>query len=169
MNKRHFIANRCRAPRGFTFVELVISMAIIALIAGMAFPLNELIAKRQKEKQLRIAQERIRNALDAYHTAALNNDIVHPSANLSFYPPDLKTLANGVDDARNLNGRKVYFLRRIPRNPFYKDRAVIDNADTWGLRSYESPPNNPQAGDDVYDVYVDSDVIGLNGVPYREW
>ena len=158
-----------RKSRGFTFVELIICMAIITIIAGMALPMSELIVKRQKEKTLRESLQIIRNALDAYHAAAVNGDILHPKHLSSKYPPDLSILVNGADNARALGEKKVYFLRRIPRNPIFTGKATTPNSETWALRSYASPPNNPRAGSDVYDIYANSDDIGLNGVPYREW
>lgn len=136
----------------------------------MALPLNELITKRQKERELRVALETIRNAIDRYEMAARNSEIAHPSSNFSFYPPTLEILVNGADDAKALGEKKVYFLRRIPRNPFYKgDITKVSAADTWATRSYVSAPDNPQSGSDVFDIYINSDVAGLNGIAYREW
>ena len=156
--------------KGFTFIEIIISMAIIVTIASMALPLSELTTKRQKEKELRIALETIRNAIDRYHHAAKNNKITHPSNNLSFYPPSLEILVEGVDDAKSLGNKKIYFLRRVPRNPFYVGNlSQVTAAKTWNTRSYASPPDNPQSGSDVFDVYVSGDLTGLNGIAYNDW
>ena len=76
--------------------------------------------------------------------------------------------ADGVDDFKNPKRVKMYFLRRIPRDPFASDTRSAA-ADTWGKRAYKSPPDDPQEGDDVYDVYSLSKGVGLNHVPYREW
>ncbi|MFN3717093.1 MAG: hypothetical protein ACK4R8_10260, partial [Thiobacillus sp.] len=62
----------------------------------------------------------------------------------------------------------LYFLRRLPRDPFYPD-ASVPAAETWGLRSYASPPDAPVPGRDVFDVHSLSTAKGLNGLPYREW
>lgn len=156
------------AARGFTIVELVITVAIIALLATAVVPSAQLFYQRQRETELREALRTLRTAIDAYKKAAETGHI-KVEADKSGYPPDLQTLVDGVDDASNpKEGVKIYFLRRIPRDPFWPDASAAP-ADTWGLRSYASPPDDPQAGDDVYDVYSKSSKTGLNSVPYREW
>jgi general secretion pathway protein G len=153
--------------RGFTLIELVITVAIVGLLATAAFPLAEMAARRSKEQDLRLALRQIRDALDAYK-AAFDEGRIAQEVGESGYPPDLDTLAEGVEDAKSPESTMIYFLRRIPRDPFYPDSTAKPSA-TWGLRSYASPPEDPQPGDDVYDVYSMSPQTGLNGVAYRDW
>ena len=153
--------------RGFTIIELVIVLAIIGLLATAAMPLAQLVMKREKETELRAALRDIRGALDAYKASAQSGHI-KLELGASGYPPDLKSLYAGVEDAASPKKVNLYFLRRIPRDPFFPD-ATAPAEETWGLRSYKSPPDDPQPGDDVYDVYSLSNAKGLNGVPYREW
>ncbi len=153
--------------RGFTLIELVITLAIVGLLATAAMPLAQLVSKREKEAQLRTALRDIRGALDAYKAAAQAGHI-KLEVGASGYPPDLKSLYAGVEDVMNPNHTNLYFLRRVPRDPFYPD-PTTGGEETWGLRSYKSPPTDPQPGDDVYDVYSLSNAKGLNGVPYRDW
>jgi len=87
---------------------------------------------------------------------------------MSGYPKTLESLAEGIADAKDPKSAKIYFLRRIPRDPFSTDPAASATA-TWGKRSYASSPDDPAEGDDVYDVYTRSTATGLNGVRYREW
>lgn len=152
---------------GFTLIELVITVAILGVLALMAVPLMEVTAQRNKEAELRLALRQIRGAIDAYRQAVTDKKI-QAAADASGYPPDLERLAQGVVDASSPEGRKIYFLRRLPRDPFHAD-ASAPAAETWGKRSYASPPDEPQAGEDVFDVYSLSGRIGLNGVPYRAW
>ena len=84
------------------------------------------------------------------------------------YPPDLYALVDGVEDARDPGRSMIYFLRRVPRDPYFPDPSAPAE-ETWGLRSYASPPDAPRPGDDVFDVYSLSSRVGLNGVPYRDW
>ena len=155
-------------PRGFTLIELVITLAIIGLLTTAALPLAQLVAKREKEAELRSALRDIRGGLDAYRLAAQTGHI-KLELGASGYPPDLKSLYAGVDDQSNPeSGVKLYFLRRIPRDPFFPDGSV-PGEESWGLRSYKSPPDDPQPGEDVYDVHSLSTEKGLNGVPYHDW
>lgn len=160
-------AGQCARAKGFTLIELVIAVAIVGVLAWMATPLLEVTAQRQKETELRTALRQIREAIDAYHRAVQEKRI-ESAADASGYPPDLERLATGVADATKPDRQKIYFLRRLPRDPMNPD-ATLPAARSWGLRSYASPPDAPAPGEDVFDVYSLSEKTGLNGVPYREW
>jgi general secretion pathway protein G len=154
--------------RGFTILELVITVGIVSLLATAAIPSAQLLLQRQREGELRAALRTIRGAIDAYKNAS-DTGRIKKELDKTGYPPDLHVLVDGVDDAASpKEGVKIYFLRRLPRDPLWPD-ATAPAADTWGTRSYASPPDDPQAGDDVFDVYSRSSRTGLNGVPYHDW
>jgi general secretion pathway protein G len=157
---------QCARQTGFTLIELVITVAIVGVLALMAAPLMEVTAQRHKEAELRLALRQIREAIDAYHQAVQEKRIESP-ADASGYPPDLESLVAGVPDITRPDRSKIYFLRRLPRDPMNPD-ATLSPAETWGRRSYASPPDAPAPGEDVYDVYSLSEGVGLNGVSYRE-
>ena len=153
--------------RGFTLIELAVTVAIVGILASSALPLAELALQRHKESDLRSTLREIRSAIDAYHDAARSGQIAR-SVDESGYPKKLEDLVNGVEDAKNQKHQKLYFLRRLPRDPLYSGPAVAA-LETWGKRSYASPPDMPLEGDDVFDVYSLSALTGMNGVPYRDW
>ncbi|MFI4940504.1 MAG: type II secretion system protein [Burkholderiales bacterium] len=153
---------------GFTFIELAITVAIVGLLATLVLPMTELVVKRDHEHELRVALREIRTALDAYKQAVVEGRI-RAEIGKSGYPPQLKALVEGVTDEKSPNrDSKIYFLRRIPRDPMNQDSGKADE-DTWGKRSYASPPDAPDEGDDVFDVYSLATDVGLNGVPYKDW
>jgi general secretion pathway protein G len=153
--------------RGFTLIELVVTVAIVAVLASVAVPLVELNVQRAKEHELRTALRQIRGALDAHKRATIEGRVLARTGG-SGYPRNLNELVDGVSDAKSPTTARIYFLRRLPRDPFNPDRS-LSAAETWGLRAYSSPPDAPAEGDDVYDVYSRSGRSGLNGQPYREW
>lgn len=157
-----------KRQNGFTFIELAITVAIVALLATLVLPMAELAVKRDREQELRVALREIRTALDAYKQA-VDDGRITSAADKSGYPPQLKLLVDGVTDEKSPDrNSKIYFLRRIPRDPMNTDASKADD-ETWGKRSYESGPDAPEAGDDVFDVYSQATDVGLNGVPYNEW
>ncbi len=146
--------------KGFTLIELLIVVAIVALLASVAAPLAELGYQRGKEQELRHALREIRGAIDAYKRAA-DEGRIERKADESGYPPSLAVLVDGVTPKTEPKDSKIYFLRRVPRDPL--------TGEDWGLRSYASPASEPQAGKDVFDVYSKSEAAGINGIAYREW
>jgi general secretion pathway protein G len=147
--------------RGFTLIELLVCVAIVAILASAALPLSELSVKRVKEQELRRALREIRDGLDAYKQAVEDGRIPRKMGD-SGYPQRLEALVEGIQDQRHPQKQRIYFLRRIPRDPLAPDGK-------WGLRSYASPPDEPRDGDDVYDVYSMAPGRGIDGRPYREW
>jgi general secretion pathway protein G len=156
-----------RSMRGFTLIEMVIVVAIVGILASVAFPVASLVAQRAKESELRTSLRQMREAIDAYKRAGDEGRIAR-SVDASGYPPSLEALAEGVTDIKQPGEKKIYFLRRVPRDPMQAD-ASLSASETWALRSYESPPDEPAEGKDVFDVRSRSERVGLNGVAYREW
>lgn len=152
--------------RGFTLIEILATLAIMAILAMAVVPTVELFSIRNKEADLQRALREIRDALDAYKQASDEGRIAK-TMDASGYPKTLQQLVDGVDDIKSPTPRRLYFLRRIPGDPFADPGRPAN--DSWGLRSYASPADAPAAGDDVYDIYSLSPRVGLNNVPYREW
>ena len=156
-----------RPLHGFTLIELLVTLAILSVLATVTVPLAQLQVQRAKEQDLRIALREIRTAIDSYKRAADEGRIAR-EIGASGYPANLDVLVTGVEDRRDPKRRKIYFLRRLPRDPFADEEALAD-ADTWARRAYASEPEDAQEGSDVYDVFSRSTLVGLNGAPYKRW
>lgn len=156
-----------RRGGGFTLIEMVITLAIMAVLATMLLPVGQFLKQREQERELRRSLVEIRRGIDDYKRAVDAGSIKRPTGS-SGYPPTLDLLVTGVVDERDPKGRQLYFMRRIPDDPLNAAQAGM-GAGSWGKRSYASGPLDPQEGDDVYDVHSRSEGVGLNGVPYSKW
>ena len=152
--------------KGFSLIELIVCLAIIGILASLVSPMGEVMVRRNKEQELRVELRQIREAIDLYKLSYDQGRIIKVLG-ASGYPPTLNVLEDGVDNAKSPNGSKIFFLRKIPKDPFAPPTTKA--IDSWGLRSYASDPAHPEAGEDVFDVYSKSPGDGLNGVPYRDW
>ena len=151
---------------GFTFVELMVSLALLALLASVVIPVSDLMSRQRKERELKQSLIELRQALDAYKVASDNGQIPDKYHTVSGYPPTLSALT-GVSPTENPK-QIQRFIRRIPRDPF-ADATIQRAEDTWGKRSFLSEANHPKAGEDIYDIYSLSAQIGSNGEAYSQW
>lgn len=158
--------------KGFSLIELIVTLAIVAILASVAMPLVSVTAQRAKENELRTHLRQIREAIDAYKKAA-DEGRVKKNIDETGYPPDLDILVEGTEDLKDPDKKKIKFLRRIPHDPMMshapENEFSITQDNEWGLRSYESSADNPSPGKDVYDVYSLSPQVGTNGIPYAKW
>src|SRR5438477_4108479 len=154
-----------RNTRGYTFIELLIVVTILIILASAVLPLAQVTSQRQREAELRRNLREVRTAIDKFKDAVDTGQI--PTTELKpdnqGYPPDLETLVEGVTRANDASGRKLKYLRRIPPDP-------MTNSTEWGLRSYQDKPDSTSwGGQNVFDVYSKAGGIGLDGTKYRDW
>jgi general secretion pathway protein G len=143
---------------GLTLVELIITIAIISILACAALPVAKFQVKRTKERELHRDLWEMRDAIDRYKEAA-DRGALQIKADSFGYPPDLQTLVDGV----NVQDKKVRFLREIPKDP-------MTNSTDWGLRSNQDEPESDSwGGQNVFDVYSKSDSTALDGTKYNTW
>jgi general secretion pathway protein G len=147
-----------KGERGLTLVELIVTVAILAVLASAAVPIARFQVKRQRERELRYDLWTMRDAIDKYKDAA-DRGAFQTKVDSQNYPPDLQTLVDGVD----IQGKKVKFLRHIPVDPMTGDSE-------WGLRSMQDDPKSDSfGGQSVFDVYSKSPGTGLDGTKYTDW
>ena len=143
---------------GLTLVELIVTVAILGILASAVVPLARFQAKREKERQLRYELWQMRDAIDHYKAAADKHAFIY-KLDSQGYPPDLDRLVKGED----VQGKKVRFLRRIPVDP-------MTGKDDWTLRSMQDDPNSDSwGGQNVFDVASKSQGTALDGTKYSDW
>lgn len=143
---------------GMTLVELIVAIAIMAILATGVLPISRTVVKRQREKELRAALWQMRDAIDRYKDAA-DRGAFQIKLGSEGYPPDMDTLVKGVDVA----GKKIRFLRHIPMDP-------MTHSTEWGMRSMQDDPTSESwGGQGVFDVYTKSTGTGLDGTKYSDW
>ena len=149
---------RLRREAGLTLVELIVTVAILAILASAAVPVARFQVKREKERELRYDLWQMRSAIDHYKDAA-DKGLIQTKVDSQNYPPDMETLVNGVD----IQGKKVKFLRRIPVDP-------MTGKAEWGLHSMQDDPKSDSyGGQSVFDVYSKSTGTALDGTKYSDW
>ena len=143
---------------GLSLVELIVTVTILSILAGAAFPIARFEAKRQNERILRYDLWTMRDAIDKYKDAA-DKGAIQTKVDSQNYPPDLDTLVKGVD----IQGKKVRFLRQIPVDP-------MTGKTEWGTRSMKDDPgSDSSSGDSVFDVFSKSQGKALDGTKYSDW
>lgn len=155
--------------KGLTFIELMVTAAILVILSALVLPVARFAIQRQKEIELRRSLRTLRDAIDAYHDAAMPTT---PGALPKFqvkygtdgWPPELKNLVEGETLIGDVNGKKIKFLRRLPLDP-------MTNSYEWGMRSTQDESDSTQwGGENVWDVYTKSTALALDGVThYNEW
>ncbi len=150
---------------GYSFIELLVVISILFVLASAALPLAQVASQRQREAELRRTLREMRTAIDKFKDAVDIGQI--PTTELTpgseGYPPDLATLVEGVTPANDASGRKLKFLRRVPIDP-------MTNSTEWGMRAYQDRPDSTSwGGRNVFDVYTKSQGTGLDGTKYKDW
>ncbi|HTA79088.1 MAG TPA: prepilin-type N-terminal cleavage/methylation domain-containing protein [Terracidiphilus sp.] len=149
---------RKRSERGLTLIELIVTVAILAILASAAVPVARFKVKRDRERELRRDLWEMRDAIDHYKDAA-DRGAFQTKVDSQNYPPDLDTLVKGVD----VQSKKVRFLRRIPVDP-------MTGKAEWGMRSMQDDPTSDSfGGQSVFDVYSKSQATALDGTKYSDW
>ena len=161
--------NRKSAP-GLTLIELLVTLAILSILAAAALPYAELTVRRDKELELRRSLREVRSGIDTFHDDWIAGRISHGDnvASADGYPRKLQVLVDGADTGHAAGGKRRY-LRRIPRDPF-AETATTPVAGQWMIRGYQDEPEAlTWNGRDVYDIHSASPAQAIDGTSYRDW
>ena|SRR6516162_6143860 len=147
--------------RGFTLIELMITVLVISVLVGLAVPLARNTIKREKEFELHTALREVRTAIDKYKDAS-DKGLIMVKVDTEGYPENLQVLVDGVQLAGQVD-KKLKLLRRIPKDP-------MTNSTEWGQRSYQDDPTSSSwGGQNVFDIYTKSEGTALDGSKYKDW
>lgn len=153
--------------RGFTLIEMMVSLALLATLASAAIPIYQRQEQQRNEEELRVALRDIRTAIDRYGQL-VEEGVIEKDTDMTNWPASLDLLVDGVVNKKSPNKEKIYLLRRIPRDPFC-DCDGRKNTETWRVRASTQAPGETTGGKDVWDVSSTSSQPGLNGIPYAQW
>jgi len=128
-----------RKNHGFTLIELLIVMSIIGILASIVVPNYQRNLIKAREAVLMEDLYQMRRAIDAYFADNIR------------YPDSLESLVESK------------YLRDIPRDPFTGEQ------DTWEEVAPTPTLEGEIAEGGLEDVHSGSDLVGLNGIPYRDW
>ena len=148
-----------RGSAGYTLAELVMVVALIAVLSAMVLPVAKFTVKRRKETELRLALRQVRTGIDEYKRLS-DQGMIPVKIGGEGYPESLDELVEGVAIVGQETKRR--FLRRIPLDPMTHDE--------WVLRSYQDDMDSTMwGGENVYDIRTSSEGIAINGTEYAEW
>jgi general secretion pathway protein G len=155
---------------GLSLIELIVTVAILSILATLVLPLSQMTARRMKEAELRRDLRVMRTAIDEFkksYDKAVTDGKIPATLNKSGYPEDMKQLVEGYDFG-GLYSTKKKFLRKIPVDPLNPPKTGEDPV--WGLRSYSDDPESDMwGGEDVFDVYSLSKEKAIDGTFYKDW
>jgi general secretion pathway protein G len=154
---------RRKNQRGLTLVELVVAFTIMLVLTAMAVPLARARIRVERERDYRRALDEVRTAIDKYKDNCDQGYFGPPKQGSDCYPESLDILVAGVKLAQSADGKKLRFLRHIPRDPF-------TNSTDWGMRSDQDDPDSTSwGGQNVFDIFTKSDAKAADGTPYAKW
>ena len=152
-----------RNQRGLTLVELIVAFTVMLVLTTMAVPLARSKIRAERRRDLISALREMRNAIDKYKDNCDAGYLGPPKAGSNCYPESLDVLVEGVKLAQSADGKKLRFLRRIPRDPF-------TGKTEWGLRSDQDDPKaQTWGGQNVFDIYSKTSDKDPDGTAYSDW
>src|ERR1051326_8411693 len=136
-----------RKQSGLTLVELIVAFTIMLILTSMSVPLARSKVRAERERELHHALDEMRRAIDKYKDNCDLGYFGPIKAGSNCFPESLEILVEGQKIANSPDGKKLKFLRRIPRDPF-------TGKPEWGLRSDQDDTTSMSwGGQNVFNVY----------------
>jgi general secretion pathway protein G len=150
-----------RAGRGLTLIELLVSVSILGILAGVAMPLAQVSMTRTRELELRRSLRTVRENIDQFK---LEYDRARTNARDARTDFRKKVAVDRTGYPITLDELvEMKILRRIPRDPMAPDGK-------WVTRSFsDNPESSLSDGKDVYDLRSASRAVALDGTRYDTW
>src|SRR5262245_47871475 len=154
---------RRRSQRGLTLIELIVAFTVLLIITSMAVPLARSRVRAERERELRHALDEMRRAIDKYKDNCDQGYFGPIKVGTNCFPESLDILVEGIKIANSADGKKLRFLRRIPRDPFTGKQE-------WGMRSDQDDTTSMSwGGQNVFNVYSKTTEKAPDGSSYSEW
>ncbi len=146
--------------KGFTVVEIIITVLILSVLASVAMPMAKLTVKRTKELELRRNLRILRDGIDKFKE---EYDKARKGASDSkedfrkILESDRKGYPNELDELV-----KLKVLRRLPPDP-------MTGKANWETRSYNDDPDTWSGDKEIFDVRSASRDKAIDGTEYNTW
>jgi general secretion pathway protein G len=131
--------NKARRQRGFTIIELMVVISIMAILMAIAAPIYTGSILRARESVLR-------------------QDLFAMRSVINQYTEDKQKAPQSLDDLVSAG-----YMKQLPKDPFTNSNS------TWQVEQDDSVISLDQTESGISDVHSGSSATSSEGTPYNTW